>query len=131
VTYGIEMHDSRLMEIERDADGKGFALFRAYVYQSEGRVFEDAQRSGWQDVRFDFESMRIEGEVGELNTFVLDGGLEINEQSYENIFSVPAIHTGKICLTTFLEGDYRELKIHATSMTSSFVSEFELEKYWD
>jgi hypothetical protein len=128
VTYGMEMHDSSLLEVTCNPDGTGFALFHAVVYQSEGQVFEDAQRSGWQDVRFDFEGMRIEGEVGEL---VLDGELWINEKKYENTFSLPTRHAGKICLTMYLEGDYRKLNIHATSMTSSFVGEFELESYWD
>jgi hypothetical protein len=131
MTYGMEMHDSQILEVGLNPDGEGFVLFHAVVYQSEGQVFEDAQRSGWQDVRFDFEGMRIEGEIREPEVWVLDGELWVNEQRYENTFSLPARHSGKICLTMYLADDYRKVDIHATSMTSSFVSEFKLEAYWD
>jgi hypothetical protein len=131
MTCGMEMHDSSLLEVTYDRDGKGFVLFHAYVYQSKGQVFRDAQRSGWQDVRFDFEGMRIEGEIGELKAAAYNGELWIDGKNENGIIFLPANHDGEICLEMTLAGDARTLKIHASKVTSSFVSEFEVEAYWD
>jgi hypothetical protein len=131
VTYGMEMHDSSLLEVACNPDGRGFALFHGVVYQSEGQVFEDAQRSGWQDVRFDFEGMKIEGEVGKLKTYASDGELWVDGKNENGVITLPVKRSGEICLEMMLADDFRTLKIHATKITSSFVGEFELEAYWD
>jgi hypothetical protein len=57
----MEMHDSGLLELRTEADGSGFALFRAVVWRSEGMPGQDAQESGWQNVRMRFTDMIVEG----------------------------------------------------------------------
>ena len=55
----MEMHDSFLLELSTEADGSGFALFHAVVFRSEGVPGEDAQESGWQNVRMCFNGMVV------------------------------------------------------------------------
>jgi hypothetical protein len=130
-TCGMEMHDSWLLEVACDADGKGFALFDGVVYRSEGQVFKDAQQSGLQRVRFDFEGMKIEGEIGELKTWAMDGELWVDGKNENGILFLPALHTGQICLEMELADDFRTLKIHASKVTSSFENKFDHTANWD
>jgi hypothetical protein len=127
----MEMHDSWLLEVVCNPDGAGYAVFHGVVYRSEGRVFQDAQESGYQDVRFDFEEMRIEGEVGELKTWASDGELWIDGKNENGIIYLPADHTAELCLEICLADDFRTLKIHASQVSSAFIGEFELEAHWD
>jgi hypothetical protein len=131
LTYGIEFHDSRLKDIRCNRDGTGFALFHACVYQSEGMVFQDAQISGWQNVRFSFEGMKIEGEIVELGQYASDGDLWIDGKNDNGIAILPADHKGDIYLELRLAPEFNTVKIHASSIQSEFEGEFEPECLWD
>jgi hypothetical protein len=131
LTYGIEFHDTWLKDLRCNGDGTGFALLHASVYQSEGMVFKDAQLSGWQNIRFSFEGMRIEGEVVELNQYASDGELWIDGKNDNGTAMLPADHEGDICLELCLAPEFNTIKIHATSIRSEFEGEFELEAKWD
>ncbi|MGD0889679.1 MAG: hypothetical protein ABR889_10560 [Acidobacteriaceae bacterium] len=127
----MEMHDSWLEEVVSNPDGTGFSTFYGSIFRSDGQVFKDAQESGWQKLRFDFEGMRIEGEIGELNTWASGGELWIGGKNDNGIIFLPAEHTGRLCLEMCLAQDYRTLKIHATKIRSTFIGEFEIEAVWD
>jgi hypothetical protein len=128
MTYGMEFHDSRLLELRCDDDGSGFALFHGCVYSSEGTVFEDAQESGWQNVRFLFEGMRVEGQIVE---YASDGDLWVNGKNENGIALLPEDHDGDICLELRLSPLFDILKIHASGVNSNFEGDFELECLWD
>jgi hypothetical protein len=127
----MEMHDSQILEVGLNPDGEGFVLFHAVVFRSDGQVFKGAQQSGWQKVRFDFEDMKIEGEIGELKTWAMHGNLWVDGKNENGVLFLPALHTGQICFEMELAEDFRTLKIHASKVSSSFEGEFELEAYWD
>jgi hypothetical protein len=131
MTTAMEIHDSRLLEIECDCDGKGFALFHAVVFRSEGVVFKDAQESGWQNLRFQFEGMRIEGKIVELDEYAYDGNLWVNGSNENGVISLPANHSGDVCLEMSLSPTFETIKIHASRISSALEGEFELEAIWD
>jgi hypothetical protein len=133
MTYGLEIHDTRLLALRRDTDGRGYALLHTFVYRGAGRLFEtDMYECGWQDARLDFEGMSVEGEVDlSKEPYASDGCLQIGEQVEENIVYLPADHTGKICLEMCLSPEFDTLKIHASKMTSTLLGEFQLEAIWN
>jgi hypothetical protein len=133
MTIAMEMHDSYLREICCDPDGRGYARFHAVIYRSEGKVFEDVQESGWQDVRFDFEGMRLEGEVADLSCdpYAAEGDLWVDGKNQNGVIYLPATHFGEICLEMRIAPLFETFKIHASRIDSGLQGEFELEMYWD
>ena len=133
MTSAMEMHDSYLRELHCGEDGRGYAVFHASVFRSEGDVFKDAQESGWQDLRFDFEGMRIEGEIVDLadDPYASDGDLWVNGTNENGVIYLPANHSGLICLEMRLNPSFAWLKIHATKMTSSLGGELRVDTNWD
>jgi hypothetical protein len=98
MTFGMEFHDSRLLNAGCESNGEGFVLFRGYVYRSEGQVFKDVQESGWQNVRFHLQGMHIEGVLPEFGEYAHDGNLWVNGINENGVTSLPANHVGEICL---------------------------------
>lgn len=131
MNYAMEMHDSWLKGLDCHVDGIGYALFHAVIHRGEGEIFPGPHESGWQDIRFNFEGMRIEGEVGELKTWTSDGNLWIDGKNENGIIYLPSDHSGSICLEMCLADDFRTLKIHARKISSIFISEFKFEHTWD
>jgi hypothetical protein len=131
MNYAMEMHDSSLEELVCNSDGTGYALFHAVIHRGEGEIFPGPHESGWQGLRFDFEGMRIEGKVGELNTWASDGELWIDGKNENGIICLQPDHVGDLCLEVCLAQDFRILKIHATRIQSSLIGEFKLECLWD
>jgi hypothetical protein len=130
MTFGMEFHDSRLLDMCCEGDGKGFALFHAYVYRSEGRVFQDAQESGWQNVRFHLEGMHIDGVFGEFGEYAADGNLWVNGSNGNGVTLLPADHVGEICLELCLSPLFDTVKIYASRISSTFEGDFKLESTW-
>jgi len=131
MNYAMEIHDSCLEEVICNTDGTGYALFNASIFRSEGQVFKGADESGWQKLRFDFEGMQIEGEVGELKTWASGGTLCVDDVEQKHAIFLPANHEGKIVFEMCLLDDDRILKIHARKVRSNLIGEFELEGRWD
>jgi hypothetical protein len=131
MTFGMEFHDSVLLDIRCEGDGKGFVLFHGNVYRSEGQVFQDAQESGWQNVRFHLEGMRIEGVFGEFGEYASDGNLWVNGSNENGVTLLPANHDGDICLELCLSPTFDIVKIYASRISSTFEGEFRLESTWD
>lgn len=131
MTFGMEFHDSVLLDVHREDDGNGFVLFHGYVYRSEGRVFQEAQESGWQNVRFHLQGMHIEGVLAEFGEYASDGDLWVNGNSEKGVTSLPANHVGDICMELCLSPAFDTVKIYASHISSTFEGEFELESTWD
>jgi hypothetical protein len=127
----MEFHDSRLLDLVCHPDGTGHALFDAYVYRSEGIVFEDAQESGWQKFRLLFEGMHIEGELVAPEEYASEGAMWVNEKQHENLILLPANHSGTIQLDLVLSPLFDTLKIHASKVISQLEGPWELEAIWD
>jgi hypothetical protein len=94
-------------------------------------VFNDAQESGWQNVRFELEGMRIEGEVVELNQYATGGEFWLDGKNQDGVMLLPVDQAGAICFELCLAPEFDTVKIHATHVRSSFEGELELEFYWD
>ena len=131
MTFGMEFHDSVLLDVRREDDGNGFVLFHGYVYRSEGQVFQEAQESGWQNVRFHLQGMHIEGVLAEFGEYASDGDLWVNGNSEKGVTSLPANHVGDICMELCLSPAFDTVKIYASHISSTFEGEFELETTWD
>lgn len=131
MTYGFEFHDSVLLDAFVEPDGRGFILFRASVYQSEGQVFTDAQVSGWQDVRFLCEGMRIEGRLDLRGEYAVDGALWIGEEELGGHPLLPIDRSGNVRLELVLSPDFETTTVYATRIVSSFEGAFEPESSWD
>src|ERR1700689_2279117 len=130
MTFGMEFHDSRLLDVRCEGDGKGFALFHGYVYRSEGQVFQDVQESGWQNVRFHFQGMHIEGVFTEFGGYASDGNLWGNGSNENGVTLLPADHVGDICLELCLSPAFEITKIYASQISSTVEGEFALESTW-
>jgi hypothetical protein len=133
MTMAMEFHDSYLRELVCGDDGCGYALFDGVVYRSEGRVFDDAQESGWQQVRFDFTEMRVEGEVVDLtyDPYANDGELWKDGANQNGVVHLPVDMAGDICLEVKLNPSFDLLKIYAATVTTTMLGEFEIETFWD
>lgn len=130
MTYGFEFHDSRLLEARCEATGEGTLLFHASVYRSQGLVFEDPQVSGFQNVRFRFEGMRVDGSLNKVAEYASDGALWIDGVRHE-LPLLPVDHRGEVRMELQLSPDFGITTIHATHIVSTFEGEFEPEFQWD
>jgi len=131
MTLGMEIHDSRLLELVCNPDGKGHALFHAYIYRSEGIVFKDAQESGWQNFRLIFEEMRIEGELPGPREYADRGELWVDGKNENGVILLPADHVGDICLELVLSPLFGTLKIYGSKINSQLEGPWSLEAIWD
>jgi len=117
----MELHDSRILSLTRMEDGSGDILFGAVSYCSEGKPGNDAQLSGWQNVRMRFTGMTVHGAlsgIGITQTDIYDGKLVAASQDFGGFFSTCASYDSPIVLSMFIsnDGDYRDLEICAESL---------------
>ena len=131
MTLGMEIHDSRLLDLICNPDGTGHILFDAYIYRSEGVVFKDAQESGWQDFRLIFEGMRIEGGLVAPGEYASEGELWINGRNENGVILIPSDHAGDICLELVLSPLFGTLKIFGSRIRSQLEGPWSLEAIWD
>jgi hypothetical protein len=132
MNYAMEFHDSYLKAWGIDAEGNGFALFNACLHRAEGPIFGGlGHESGWQDLRLDFEGMRIEGEVDFAeDTYLSHGDLWVGSKRHDNILFLPAEHSGELRLEMCVAPHFDIVKILATNMASELLGEFEHEHFW-
>jgi hypothetical protein len=132
LTYGMEFHDSQLLDLQHDADGNGFALFHACVFRSQGQVFQDDQESGWQNVRFILHGIRVANEPFELGEYVSDGEFFMNGVAEGGgVMSLPADHQGELRFELMQAPAFGTQSIRFQRIQSAFEGEFELEAVWD
>ncbi|SEG62029.1 hypothetical protein SAMN05421819_3863 [Bryocella elongata] len=135
--YAFEFHDSWLKELVCGEDGHGYAVFHASVYRSERRLLDPPYESGWQNVRFQFEGMRIEGRVVELDQNASDGDLWLDGEkdslvpNASGLFRLPLNFRGSVRMELCLAPEFNIFSIHATAVRSQFEGEFELETIWN
>jgi hypothetical protein len=127
----MEFHDSWLLDMLHREDGTGWVLFRGSVYRSNGTVFADEQESGYQNVRFEFEGMRVEGEIVELGQHATGGEFWVDGKNQNGVMRLPIDQSGEIRFELCLAPEFRTVQIHATHVRSSFEGQFELEFHWD
>jgi len=129
----MEMHDSYLKDWACDEYGHGFALFRACIYRSEGQLFTRVRsENGWQDLRFEFDGMRIEGSLDlSGNIYLSDGDLYVGERRERGIVYLPANLVGVLRMEMCITPSFETVIIHATAMKAELVGEFEHECFWD
>jgi hypothetical protein len=131
MTQAIEIHDAKLLELVRNDDGTGHVLFHAYIYRSEGVVFQDAQESGWQNFRLEFADMQLEGGAALPGEYAHEGELWVDGTNGNGMIHLPADHKGNITLELALSPRFDTLKIHASSVRSTLEGPWKLETYWD
>ena len=124
----MEFHDSYLKDWGCDESGHGFMLFHAFVYLSEGEIVDwDNCESAYQNLRLDFEGMRIEGKVDfdfSEDTYLYEGTLWVNGVEHDNIVHLPANHEGELRMEICVAPAFEVTKIYATKMSSEFIGEF-------
>ena len=98
----IEIHDSRLSGITREADGVHIRFEHAYIHQSEGEPARDAG-TGWsQKLDVVVRDGVIEGDVPSMPCDLADGSLVVGDRRLENIVPLPCDFSGPVEL--WLEG---------------------------
>jgi hypothetical protein len=130
MTIGMEFHDARLLDFVCGSDGNGHALFRAYIYRSDGVVFKDPQESGWQNCRLVFHGMRVEGTPVGPGEYVSDGTLWVNGESYHDTVILPADHHGSIQVHLTMSPLFEVLKIRAEQISFKPEGPWDLEHVW-
>jgi hypothetical protein len=130
MTLGMEFHDAQLLGLDCGSDGSGYLLLHAYIYRSEGIVFEDPQESGWQNCRFSFKGMRIEGPRVEPNEYVSGGAMRVDGTVHDHVILLPASFRGRIQLDLVISPLFETLRIHATEISSTLEGPWELERIW-
>jgi hypothetical protein len=130
MTLGLEFHDARLLGLVCNSDGSGYLLLHAYIYRSEGIVFEDPQESGWQDCLLSFKGMRIEGARVEPDEYVSEGAMRVDGTVHDHVILLPANSRGTIQVDLVISPLFETLKIHATEISSTLEGPWELERVW-
>ena len=130
MTLGMEFHDAQLLGLDCDSDGSGYLLLHAYIYRSEGIVFEDPQESGWQNCRLSFKGMRIEGARVEPNEYVSEGAMRVDGTVHDHVILLPANFRGAIQLNLVISPLFETLRIQATEIASTLEGPWELERIW-
>jgi hypothetical protein len=85
----------------------------------------DAGKGGVQLIRIRIADMTIEGEVGELPSYLYDGSLAVGTAIQDNIVPLPAIHSEPIRLSMTLSEDARVLTLSGSSATIAPEGEFQ------
>jgi hypothetical protein len=117
MNVAIEMHDSEVLAIERDAPGGGFVLLDAYVHRSAGECGVDPGEGGVQRIRIKIEAMTVKGEVGDLPSYIYEGSLIAGTSLQDNLVPFPAAYAEAVRLTMMLSEDARVLVICGTGLT--------------
>jgi len=126
MNHAMEFHDSYLKDWGCDESGHGFMLFHAFVYRSEGEIVDcDDSESDYQNLRLNFEGMRIEGKVDfSEDTYLSEGTLWVNGVEHDNIVHLPANHEGELRMEICVSPAFDITKIYATKMSSELTGEF-------
>jgi hypothetical protein len=130
MTLGLEFHDARLLELVCKSDGTGYLLLHAYIYRSEGIVFEDRQESGWQDCRLSFADLRVEGARVDPNEYISAGQVSIDGKIHDHVILLPANHRGVVEMKLVISPLFETLKIQASEISSSLEGPWVLERIW-
>jgi len=120
----IEMHDSYVNLIDVGPSGGGSVLLEAYVHRSHKEPGRSNGEGGVQFIRLTLADMAIEGEVGELPTYLYEGSLTIGEDVQDNMVPFPAKHEGAIRLYMMLAEDARVVIVTGTSVVIESEGEF-------
>lgn len=109
----IELHDTRLGSIGELEDASVIVRFTpAYIHRSVGLPGTDDGFGEAQDCTLVFSFGRIEGEIGELPTYVYSGELCICEALYQNLIDLPIdMRDAPVVLTLFLAHDNRKVEV--------------------
>jgi hypothetical protein len=85
----IEIHDSRVAEIN-ECDGTVIVHFQpAYLHKSEGRPAFDSG-TGWvQEARLIFSEASITGDFPEWPCDIMDGEIIVGDDRHDNLIPVP------------------------------------------
>ena len=127
----LELHDTRIIDIQTEPDGSGFVLLTGSVYYAEGTPGEGAQVSGWQNVRMTFSSMTVEGSW-KPQQWIVDGSLSAHEMKEQigGFFRIPASFQGNVGLSVYLPKQ-RLLQIRGETVVIEAEGEFTCEATWD
>ncbi len=129
----MELHDSRILEVGHCDDGTGFLLFDGVVYRSDGAGIpgQDAQESGWQNVRMLVTGMTVEGPAFEPDAYVHDGDLTVNGVRIDNLIPFTASIQGIVNLSMCVAYDFEMRTIRGTSICIEAEGAFVIEAVWD
>lgn len=128
--YGIEaieLHDSKVGEIVRGADGWVEVRFaRAYVYANPAAPGTE-RMGGWQDCTMAIGNAVVDGEVGKLPSFIFTGELQVGENRHANFVPLPLrVEFEPAELVVFLAPDNRRVAVKGVGIEVRMHGEVEL-----
>jgi hypothetical protein len=129
MNYVMEIHDSRLTDFVIGSDKTGYLLWHAYIYRYEGDFATTAYESGWQNVRFTFTEIEVEG-VLRKDEYSSDGDMSPSSRVGTGMIDLPADHDCPVELNFNLSPEFLSIKIRARSMRSILEGSFDLETSW-
>jgi hypothetical protein len=131
VNVAIEMHDSELVSVGFDEAGSGSVLLRAYVHRTPGEPGVSSGEGGVQLVRIIVEQMEIEGNVGELPSYIYEGSLLAGDILENNMVPFPAEYGSSVRLKMMLSEDARVVTVSGNGATIKPEGEFEYVEEFD
>jgi hypothetical protein len=126
----IEMHDSEVLSIEREDRGKGFVLLNAYVHRTDGEPGVAPAEGGIQPIRIRFEEMTVEGEVGDLPTYIFEGSIKFGQNIQDNIVPFPAAYSGPVRMSVMLSPDARVVIVAGSGSSIEAEGEFKFVEHF-
>jgi hypothetical protein len=120
----IEIHDSKCLAIEVGELGQGSVLFDAYVHRTNGEPGVAPGEGGVQRIRMKVEAMTVEGQVGELPSYLFEGSLTIGTSIQDNIVPFPAVYSEGIRLSMTLSPDARVVVVYGNGLSIEAEAEF-------
>src|ERR1700679_93737 len=107
----IELHDSKCLMVETNNEGRGFVLLDAYVHRSDGEPGVASGEGGFQRIRFRFDGVSVDGEVGDLPAYIYEGSLVIGESVQENMVQFPMKSSDAVRLSMMISEDARVIVV--------------------
>jgi hypothetical protein len=120
----VEMHDSEILSIDREETGQGSVLLDAYAHRTNGEPGVDPGEGGVQRIRIRVEEMAVEGEVGNLPAYILEGSVKFEQTIQDNIVPFPAAYFGRVRMSMILSPDARVVVVAGTGISFEAEGEF-------
>jgi hypothetical protein len=124
VNAAIELHDSECLIVETDNEGRGFVLLDAYVHRSDGEPGVASGEGGIQRIRFRFDGMSVDGEVGDLPAYIYEGSLVLDKSVQENMVQFPMTTSEAVRLSMMLAEDARVIIVSGIGLSIESEGKF-------
>lgn len=124
INIAIELHDSEVLAVDVDGEGRGSVLLDAYVHRTESEPGVAPGEGGVQRVRINLETMKIDGEVGDLPAYIYEGSITIGSSIQDNLIPFPASYSESARLSMMLSEDARVVVVSGSQLSIEPEGEF-------